>query len=176
MTCCSPFVRSSLTMPVPIAAQAHQHMVINPAMRDVIDQKMTDAVVGASNGSRKDGLLHLTSDTVKRVFFAPAWNNRGGPDVKNPGLRRQTDPSFLARQAGILLTFPRLSRIQVLSGQVPEDKFDTIQDVVHPEDWSKFVLGEQPIGPMPPVDHFGTIGKLSSSGFSQCVALLTSDN
>ena len=72
-------------MPVPTAAQAHQHMVIN--FRDVIDQKMIDAVVWASNGSRKDGLLHLTSDTVKRVFFAPAWNNRGGPDVKNPGLR-----------------------------------------------------------------------------------------
>ena len=52
------------------------------------------------------------------------------------------DPSFLAKQTGMLLTFPRFSRIQVLSGQVPEDKLDTIQDVVHPEDWSKFVLGE----------------------------------
>jgi len=60
------------------------------------------------------------------------------PTIPGP----EPDPSFLARQAGILLTFPRLSRIQVLSGQVPEDKLDTIQDVVHPEDWSKFVLGE----------------------------------
>jgi hypothetical protein len=42
----------------------------------------------------------------------------------------------------MLATFPRLSRIQVLYGPVPEDKLDTIRDVVHPEDWPRFVLGD----------------------------------
>ena len=97
-------------------------MVISPAMRDVIDRKMTAAVVWASNGSRKDGLPHLTSDTVKRVFFAPAWNNRDGPDVKHPGLRNlllrdYSDPldiawSWLYHSHGCSLTgtFHRYSR------------------------------------------------------------------
>ena len=80
-------IRSSLTMLVPIAAQGHQHMVIDSAMRDIIDEKMNAAVAWASNGSRVGGLPLLTSNSVKRVFLAPAWSNRGGPDVRQPGLR-----------------------------------------------------------------------------------------
>ena len=109
-------------IPVPTAAQAHQHIVIVPEMRDTIDQKMTDAVAWASNGSQKDGLPHLASDSVKPVFLAPAWNNRGGPDVKNPGLRslllrHYTEPvdiawSWLYHSHGCSITgaFHRYSR------------------------------------------------------------------
>ena len=42
----------------------------------------------------------------------------------------------------MLAMFPRLSRIPVLHGPVPEDKLDTIRDVVHPDDWPRFVLGD----------------------------------
>ena len=80
-------IRSSLTMLVPIAAQGHQHMVIDSAMRDIIDKKMNAAVAWASSGSHVGGLPLLTSNSVKRVFLAPAWSNRGGPDVRQPGLR-----------------------------------------------------------------------------------------
>jgi hypothetical protein len=109
-------------IPVPTAAQAHQHIVIVPDMRDTIDQKMTDAVAWASDGSREDGLPCLTSDSVKLVFLAPTWNNRGGPDVKNPGLRSLllrhcTEPadvawSWLYHSHGVSVTgtFQRYSR------------------------------------------------------------------
>ena len=80
-------IRSSLMMLVPIAAQGHQHMLIDSAMRDIIDEKMNAAVAWASSGSRVGGLPLLTSNSVKRVFLAPAWSNRGGPDVRQPGLR-----------------------------------------------------------------------------------------
>ena len=33
------------------------------------------------------GLPLLTSDSVKGIFLAPAWSNRGGLDVKQPGMR-----------------------------------------------------------------------------------------
>ena len=62
-------------------------MVIDSAMRSVIDEKMNSAAEWTSNGSREDGLPLLTSDSVKRVFLAPAWSNRDGLDVRQPGLR-----------------------------------------------------------------------------------------
>jgi hypothetical protein len=49
---------------------------------------------------------------------------------------------FLRKQTAMFMTFPRLSRIQVLHGPVPEDKLDTIRDAVHPEDRQQFVPGE----------------------------------
>ena len=97
-------------------------MVIDSAMRSAIDEKMNAAVEWASNGSREDGLPLLTSDSVKRVFLAPAWSNRGGRDVRQPGLRvllsrHYDDPvdiawSWLYHSRGHSLTgdFQRYSR------------------------------------------------------------------
>ena len=42
----------------------------------------------------------------------------------------------------MLATFPCLSRISVPAGRVPANKLDTLKDVIHPEDWKRFVLGE----------------------------------
>ena len=61
------------------------------------------------------------------------------PPPPNHGI---TPQEFLDKETALLGTFPRLSRIQVLHGPVPEDKLDTLRDVVHPEDWPRFVLGE----------------------------------
>jgi len=109
-------------MLIPTAAQGHLHMVIDSAMRSAIDEKMNAAVEWASNGSREDGLPLLTSDSVKRVFLAPAWSNRGGRDVRQPGLRvllsrHYDDPvdiawSWLYHSRGHSLTgdFQRYSR------------------------------------------------------------------
>ena len=67
-----------------------RHMVIDSATRDVIDKKMVDAVEWAlarAQGSRKNGLPLLTSESAHDVFLSPAWSNRGGFGVKNAGLR-----------------------------------------------------------------------------------------
>ena len=67
-----------------------RHMVIDSATHDVIDKKMVDAVEWAlarAQGSRKDGLPLLTSESAHDIFLSPAWSNRGGFGVKNAGLR-----------------------------------------------------------------------------------------
>ena len=49
-----------------------RHMVIDSATRDVIDRKMVDAVEWAlarAQGSRKNGLPLLTSESAHDIFF-----------------------------------------------------------------------------------------------------------
>ena len=62
------------------------------------------------------------------------------PSTLNSGCTPQE--SFLVKETALLATFPRLSRIQVLHGPVPEDKLDTVQGMIHPNDWPKFVVGD----------------------------------
>ena len=100
------------------------HMVIDSTTRDVIDKKMVDAVEWAlarSQGSRKDGLPLLTSESAHDIFLSPAWSNRGGFGVKNAGLRtyleRYESPldiawAWLYHSDGLAVTgdFQRFSR------------------------------------------------------------------
>ena len=87
----------------------------------------------------------LQSDRVETNLdstFQRASSQRADVPPPSPQDHGCTPQEFLVKQTAMLTTFPRLSRIQVLHGPVPEDKLDTIRDVVHPDDWPRFVLGD----------------------------------
>jgi hypothetical protein len=84
----------------------------------------------------------LQSDRVENNLdstFRRASGQRADVPPLSPTNHGCTPQEFLAEETTMLATFLRLSRIQVLHGTVSEDKLDTIRDVVHPDDWPRFV-------------------------------------
>ena len=47
---------------------------------------------------------------------------------------------FLSKEAALLRTFPRFSRVDIPVGRLPDMYLDTVQELIHPEDWRPFVL------------------------------------
>ena len=72
-------------------------------------------------------------DNPDSAFQQESCQRTGAPFplTPDPG---PTPQGFLVKETAMLAMFPRLSRIPVLHGPVPEDKLDTIRDVVYPDD------------------------------------------
>ena len=106
-------------------------------------QRVFSKHVGSNTGVPN---MLLQSDSVASNLestFRRASDQQTDVPLPSPPPNHGFSPQeFLDKEAALLRTFPRLSRIQVLYGPVPEDKLDTLRDVVHPEDWPRFVLGE----------------------------------
>ena len=51
------------------------------------------------------------------------------------------DQYFLSKEAAFIDAYPRFSRIDKPSGHLEDMYLDTIQALVHPDDWRPFVLG-----------------------------------
>ena len=60
--------------------------------------------------------------------------------VQDPVLPN-ADALFLSKQEALLLTFPCFSRADIAAGRLPDLYMDTIQDLIHPDDWRPFVFG-----------------------------------
>ena len=93
--------------------------------------------IGVSNFVQSNRLLNNLGST-----FQQASCQRAGVPPPLPPNSGCTPNEFLEKETTMLAIFPRLPRIPMLHGPVPEDKLDTIRDVVHPDDWPRFVLGD----------------------------------
>jgi len=96
--------------------------------------------MGSNTGMSSFAQSYRVENNLNSTFQRASCQRAGVPPLApDPGC---TPEEFLQKEAATLSIFPRLSRIPVLHGPVPEDKLDTIRDVIHPDDWPRFVVGD----------------------------------
>ena len=119
---------------------AQPYSCLPPVKADLINPASSSSVpLQCSNtGTTK---ITLSDNTIARG--QPALLNSAPPRhaVSPVQFNLPDDQYFLSKEAAFIDAYPRFSRIDKPSGHLEDMYLDTIQALVHPDDWRPFVLG-----------------------------------